>query len=98
MIRRQIRAAITASLAALALAGCAKVIDDKKAEDAIKQDFGRNTGLTATSVDCPGDVDVKTGDTFDCAVETNQGNATVILKILNEDADVRVTGVKADKR
>lgn len=91
---RLVSTAIAAAVIALALAACGKVIDDQKAEDSIQADFEKNVGIAASSVDCPSDVDVKTGDTFDCVVETKRGKATVTLKILNEDADVRVVNLK----
>jgi hypothetical protein len=89
-------ALLAAAIAAIALgASCGgKVIDDNKAEDAIERDFERNVGIPAISVDCPTDVDVKAGNNFDCVVKTKRGKATVTLKVLNEDADVRVTDFK----
>ena len=93
-MKRAIRVGPALALVALVVAGCGKVIDDEKAEDALQQDFKKSTGIEAKSVQCPGDVDVNTGDTFDCVVQTAKGKATVTLKILNEDADVKVTDVK----
>jgi hypothetical protein len=94
-VKAALSACVAASIAALALAGCSKVIDDGKAEDAIQADFENNVGVAAKSVDCPGDIDVNAGETFDCIVATERGKATVTLKILNDDADVRITDVKA---
>jgi hypothetical protein len=91
---RSLAAAVAALMLALG-AGCGgKVIDESKAEDAVQRDFERGVGIDASSVDCPGDVDVKAGNTFNCVVQTKRGRATVTLKVLNEDADVRVTGFK----
>ena len=87
------------AIAALLIAGCgSKVIDDKKAEAAIKHDVESNTSVKVASVDCPGDVEVKTGATFDCTVRAQDGrSATVSLKILNENADVKVINLKTNK-
>jgi Domain of unknown function (DUF4333) len=87
--------AACAAAFAIALGGCGgKVIDDERAEQSIEDDFERSVGIRASSVDCPTDVDVTTGDTFECRVETQRGTATVTLEILNEDADVRVVDLK----
>jgi PBP1b-binding outer membrane lipoprotein LpoB len=87
------------AIAALLIAGCgSKVIDDKKAEAAIKSDVENNTSVKVASVDCPGDVKVNTGTTFDCTVRAQDGrSATVTLKILNENADVKVVNLKTNK-
>lgn len=65
------------------------VIDDVKAENAIRQSLEQGGSLTVESVDCPSDVDVETGTIFRCEVVTGSAqNATAVLKIRNEDADV----------
>jgi NAD(P)H-hydrate repair Nnr-like enzyme with NAD(P)H-hydrate epimerase domain len=98
MLRALVAAALIA-FAALGTAGCGgKVIDDQKAETAIKADFERSTGVKVTSVDCPGNVDVKPGATFDCTVNAASGrSATVTLKILNDNADVKPIALHANK-
>jgi NAD(P)H-hydrate repair Nnr-like enzyme with NAD(P)H-hydrate epimerase domain len=87
------------AIAALLVAGCgSKVIDDQKAEAAIKSDVEKNTSVKVASVDCPGDVEVKTGETFNCTVRAQDGrSATVTLKVLNENADVKVVNLKTNK-
>jgi hypothetical protein len=94
----------TAALAALVLAavlaaGCGEtVIDDAKTEAAIEQNLEKSVGQKVTSVDCPSEVEVKAGETFDCAVGLAGGKGeTATLKILNEDADVEVTDLQPDK-
>jgi len=85
--------------AALLATGCGEtVIDSAKTEAAIEQNLKRATGADVTSVDCPSDVEVKAGATFDCTVELAGGKSqTATLKILNSDADVEVTDLKANK-
>ena len=80
----------------IALAGCAgTVIDSQKAEDAIADNVELATGVTVTSVTCPDDVDVEAGKSFECEVATANGSGAVAeLKILNEDADVRVVRLR----
>jgi len=42
-------------------------------------------------VSCPDDVDVEAGNTFECEIKLVNGKgATAELKILNEDADVKI--------
>jgi Domain of unknown function (DUF4333) len=92
-------AAVLAVVAVGALAACGdKVIDEGKAEDAVEADVERGLDIKVDSVDCPSDVDVETGRTFDCTVTAANGDkATATLKILNEDADVRFVNLKAQK-
>ncbi len=90
-------AALAALLAAAALAGgCGEtVIDAAKTEAALEQNLSRSTGRDITSVDCPSDVEVEAGSTFECAVHlAGGGQQTASLKILNEDADVAVTELR----
>jgi hypothetical protein len=86
------RVGIAGFAAALALAGCAKVIDEGEAEDAIKSDLQRVAPgrVAVTSVDCPGGVDVDPGKTFECTFDTKDGRqGSVTMKIVNDDAQVR---------
>ncbi len=92
--------ALCATLAALALAafaaaGCGEtVIDDAKIEDTIQADVEKSRDEKVRSVDCP-EPEVDPGATFTCAVEYPDGKqATITLKIRNEDADLDVVGFK----
>jgi hypothetical protein len=89
---KAVRVAGTAALvtAALAIASCGDtVIDDGKAEDAVKADVEKSLQVKVTSVDCPADVKVEAGKTFDCVVTAGNGKkAKATLKIINSDADV----------
>lgn len=65
------------------------VIDDGKAEDAVKADVEKSLKVTVSSVNCPSGVKVEAGTTFDCIVTDEGGNrAKATLKIVNSDADV----------
>ena len=93
-------AAAVALLAfAFAAAGCGEtVIDDVKAEGAIQSNLERSLDEKITSVDCPADEEVEKGKTFTCSVKFSDGEqATATLKILNEDADVSLVGLKPTK-
>jgi len=84
---------------AFAAAGCGEtVIDDVKAEGAIQSNLEKSLREKITAVDCPSDQEVETGKTFTCTVKFADGNeATATLKILNDDADVSLVGLKPTK-
>ncbi|MFN8161028.1 MAG: DUF4333 domain-containing protein [Solirubrobacterales bacterium] len=92
--------ALAAPALALALAACGgTVIDDAKAEDAIRDDIETNLGVEVRSVECPSDVEVEPGTTFECAVVAKGGGrATATLRILDSDADVRFVDLRATGR
>jgi Domain of unknown function (DUF4333) len=83
----------------LAASGCGDtVIDDVKAEEAIKADLEDSFHEKIKEVDCPSDVKVEAGKTFTCTVDFPKGEeATATLKIRNSDADVDFVGLKANK-
>jgi hypothetical protein len=92
--------AVAALLAVAFLAvGCGEtVIDDAKTEAAIEDNLQKSLGKKVSSVDCPSDVEVKAGASFDCAVTLNDGKEeTASLKIINDDADVEVTNLQPAK-
>jgi ABC-type phosphate/phosphonate transport system substrate-binding protein len=92
--------AVAALLAVAFLAiGCGEtVIDDAKTEAAIEQNLKSSLNKKVSSVDCPSDIEVKAGASFECAVTLTSGkHETATLKIINDDADVEVTTLKADK-
>lgn len=80
----------------LLASGCGEtVIDGSKAEDAVQQSLEGSIGEKVTSVDCPSDEKVEAGKKFSCSVTFANGKqATTTLKILNDDADVRIIGFK----
>jgi hypothetical protein len=84
-------AALAFALALLALAACGdEVIDDDKAADAVQADLERGLDIEIDSVDCPSDVEVEPGQTFECSVTAASGDqATATLKIRDQDANVR---------
>jgi NAD(P)H-hydrate repair Nnr-like enzyme with NAD(P)H-hydrate epimerase domain len=87
------------ALAVLAVAGCGDtVIDDTKTEDAIEQNLESSLGKKVTAVDCPSGVEVEAGASFECAVTLSGGKEEIAtLKILDEDANVEVTGLQPAK-
>jgi hypothetical protein len=94
-----------APLGALALAfvlsavGCGEtVIDAAKTEAAVEQNLEHATGRKVASVNCPSEVEVEKGKTFQCVVSFENGKDEVeTLKILNQDADVAVTDLRPQR-
>jgi hypothetical protein len=82
-----------------ALPGCGgTVIDDAKTEGAIQHNLETSLNKKVKEVDCPSDVDVEKGATFDCSVTLTDGKEeTAELKILNEDADVELVELRSSK-
>jgi Na+-translocating ferredoxin:NAD+ oxidoreductase RnfC subunit len=83
----------------LAVGGCGEtVIDSAKTEGAIEHDLEKSVGLKVASVDCPSNVEVKTGTKFQCVVtEVGGKKQTATLKILNEEADVSLVDLSPNK-
>jgi hypothetical protein len=95
----QFAALVALALAVFFAAGCGgTVIDAAKTEDAIEHNLEQEVGQKVSSVDCPSDVEVTPGDTFECTVRLEDGSGeTATLKILNADADVEVASLQADE-
>lgn len=91
------------ALAALALAlflaaGCGETLIDSAKTEATLEENLQKSGQKVSSIDCPSGVEVKAGKTFDCTVSLAGGKQeTATLKIINSDADVEVTDLKANK-
>jgi Domain of unknown function (DUF4333) len=85
-------AALVAAVLALALAACGEtVIDATKTEDSIKAELERSAGIEVAAIDCPSDVEVKAGETFDCTLTEKGGDERPVkLEIANEDADLKL--------
>lgn len=83
----------------VAFAGCGEtVIDSAKTEAALEQNLRHSTGKKVSSVDCPSDVEVAAGTTFECTVSYAGGEGEVAtLEIRNSDADVSVTDLRPEK-
>jgi uncharacterized protein DUF4333 len=98
-IRSAVLLLAVVSVAAAFLPGCGKtVIDDAKTEAAIEQNIEDTVGKKVASVDCPEDVEVEKGKTFDCAVSLVGGKEeTAMVKILNEDADFELADLQPAK-
>jgi len=87
------------ALVGTASIGCGEtVIDSAKAEAALEQNVEQATDRKVSTVDCPSDVEVKTGATFECTVGYAGGQREVAtLEIRNSDADVSVTDLRPER-
>ena len=91
---------LVAPLVALALAfglsSCGEtVLDTTKTEEQLQSTREKETGQKVAEVDCPSDVEVTPGDSFECTiVETAGKRSTATLRIRNEDADLDLVTVK----
>jgi Domain of unknown function (DUF4333) len=75
---------------ALAVAGCGdKKLDTDKLEGKIKDGIERQAGVKIRSVDCPDDVKVKKGNTFNCKATTTSGQ-TANVKVTQRDDEGNV--------
>jgi hypothetical protein len=92
-------AALGLVIAALVAVGCGEtVIDDAKTEGALQHNLEQSLGEKVTRVECPSDVEVKTGAKFECTVVlAGNKEETATLKILNEDADVELIDLSPGK-
>jgi NAD(P)H-hydrate repair Nnr-like enzyme with NAD(P)H-hydrate epimerase domain len=86
-------------LAVLLVAGCGGVeLDTSKIQDQLKAYVGNLEKTKVSSVDCPSGIEVKAGNTFECAVSLDNGKkGTITVKILNSDADTAVTDLRFNK-
>jgi uncharacterized protein DUF4333 len=70
---------------ALGVAGCGdKKLDTGKLEGKIKTGIQKQAGVKIKAVDCPSDVKVKKGDTFNCKATTQTGQSANV-KVTQQD-------------
>jgi hypothetical protein len=88
-----------ALLAASAIAGCGgTVLDKEKLDDTTQASLERSLHEKIKSVDCPSELSVDPGSTFECEVVFPDGKReSAILKIRNKDADVSIVGLKPNQ-
>ncbi len=81
---------------AVLVSGCGEtVIDTSKTEEQLQASLSKTLQQKVSSVDCPSDVKVEKGATFQCSVKLQKGEEqAVTLKIRNDDADVSVIDLR----
>jgi hypothetical protein len=95
-MRRLLVALGAIALVALVFAGCGDtVLDSTKTEEQLQASLSKSLGEKVSAVDCPSDIKVEKGKTFNCSVKMEKGeDQTVTLEIRNSDADVSVTDIR----
>jgi NAD(P)H-hydrate repair Nnr-like enzyme with NAD(P)H-hydrate epimerase domain len=90
---------VLAVVSALLAAGCGETVLDKADTEAtLEQNVERATGRKVASVDCPSDVEVKKGTTFECVVTFENGKRSVeTVKIRNADADISAIDLRPER-
>jgi hypothetical protein len=86
---RLISVAAAAALAVTAVA-CTPDLDTEGLEPMLKEQVQRETGTTVTSIDCPDNVKVEAGGTFECTATETSG-ATFTIKVVQTDDAGHVT-------
>jgi hypothetical protein len=88
-----------AFLAATLLGGCGgTVIDKTKLDETTQASLERSLHEKIKTVDCPSDLSVDPGATFECDVVFPGGKReSAILKIRNKDADISIVGLKPNQ-
>jgi NAD(P)H-hydrate repair Nnr-like enzyme with NAD(P)H-hydrate epimerase domain len=80
---------IAAGVVVSALAGCDETVDDAHVEDFVRDNA--QAPALIESVDCPDDVEIDEGDTFECRIHTKgDGLETVTLRQVEDERVVPV--------
>jgi hypothetical protein len=72
------------AISAVVLTGCAKSIDDQKAEKFIAKSITEQVGAKVKRVTCPSDLTAKKGETFECTV-TGMDGSSGTAKVTEKD-------------
>lgn len=75
-----------------ALAGCSENLDDEKVEDFLLENA--QAPALIESIDCPSDIEVDEGSTFDCEVHTKGGGLEISTMRQVDDERVELAGTK----
>ncbi len=77
---------VVVTLAAAALfSSCTKMLDTSKLQTQIKSGIEQQTSVTVKTVDCPGDVKIKAGGSFECTVTLSDGSTHKVRVTQNDD-------------
>jgi predicted component of type VI protein secretion system len=83
------RITLACAAAAVAVAGCgSQQLDTEEAERTIADRLGKQAG-TKVTIDCPDDVEIKKGDTFNCEAKARNDTAKVKVTQLDDEGNVR---------
>jgi Domain of unknown function (DUF4333) len=92
-------ALLALAVPAFAAAGCGEtVIDSAKTEEQLESELKKQQGVGVKSADCPSDVEVKAGNTFDCTITLADGETQkATLQIRNDDADLTLVNLSVPR-
>jgi hypothetical protein len=76
----------------VSLAGCSEQVDDEKVEDFLLENA--QAPALIESIDCPDDVEIDEGDTFECEVHTKGDGLEVSTLRQVEDERVELVGTE----
>lgn len=90
-------AAILTAASVVGLVACSTVVDDAKLEDNITTEIESQMGAQVEEVSCPSP-EIEAGATFDCTAQTDLGEMTIGVTIVNDEADLEweVTSVAGE--
>jgi hypothetical protein len=91
---RSVRLVAVAFLA-IAAAACTKTLDTDGLETELQRQIEEETQRPITSVDCPEDVKVETGGSFDCTAE-QEGGATLTIRVTQQNDQGSVEWIVVD--
>jgi hypothetical protein len=95
---RSVRRLAALAVLAIAAAACTKTLDTNGLEVELKNQLEQQTQTTITSVDCPADVEVKAGGSFECTAEEESGTTFTLTVTQRDDkgnVDWEVTDASA---
>lgn len=76
---------------AFALLACQSKINQKKLDKIITKMFDKQLSLEVSEIDCPEDVKIKEGETFECEVTVEpSGTIPVVVEMTDDDGSVDV--------
>jgi hypothetical protein len=81
---------VAAALVAVAAVACTKELDTDDLESRLSDQVRQQIGTEVTSVDCPSDIKVEAGGTFECDA-TERSGATFTIRVVQTDDDGHVT-------
>ena len=84
-----VRLSLAIASAAVALGACGtQQLDTAEAEKTIGNRLGEQAG-TKVTINCPDDVEIKKGDTFNCQAKARNDTAKVKVTQLDDEGNVR---------
>jgi Domain of unknown function (DUF4333) len=81
---------LAVAMLAVAVAACTKSLDTDGLESKLKTQIEAQTDSTITGVECPDDIKVESGATFECTA-TEESGATFTIEVVQTDDAGNVT-------